>query len=197
MEQLIGNLTEKQVSIDGILAQALLASAEPKFMRKYLKSSNSHMMDGKYSGLKIIQTFSKVINKKPHKGSKKAYLEAINRPSVTEPTLLYSALQQAERDIDNLIQQGGEADEQLRFAILTQMTEKFVLMPSMTKELTLPMHKSETNHPNDPEHLYTSVQCAPGHRREHPARRRLRSQDCTKSDGCRHTRQEITVEIQG
>ena len=54
LEQLIGKLTEKQVSIDGILAQALLASAEPKFMRKYLKSSSSHMMDGKYSGLKII-----------------------------------------------------------------------------------------------------------------------------------------------
>ena len=87
-----------------------------------------------------------MINKKTHKGSKKAYLEAINRPSVTEPTLLYSALQQAEQDIDNLIQQGGEADEQLRFAILTQMTEKLVLMPSMTKELTLPMHEAETNH---------------------------------------------------
>ena len=122
MEQLIGNLTEKQVGIDEILAQALLASAEPKFMRKYLKNSNSHMVDGKYSGLKIIQTFSKVINKKTHKGSRKTYLEAINRSAVTEPTLLYSALQQAEQDIENLIQQGGDADEQLRFAILTQMT---------------------------------------------------------------------------
>ena len=32
LEQLIGKLTEKQVSIDGILAQALLASVEQKYM---------------------------------------------------------------------------------------------------------------------------------------------------------------------
>ena len=61
-------------------------------MRKCLKSSSSHMMDGKYSGLKIIQIFSKVVNTKTLKGSRNAYLEAINRVSVTEPTLLYTVL---------------------------------------------------------------------------------------------------------
>ena len=58
--------------------------------------------------------------------------------------MLYSAMQQAQEDTDNLIQQGGEADSQLRMALLTSMIKKpKTLSPFHAKALS-------SSHPRRP-----------------------------------------------
>ena len=45
LDSLEGKLTQTQVIIDGIMAQALIASAEPKHMAKYLNNDSTHKLN--------------------------------------------------------------------------------------------------------------------------------------------------------
>jgi hypothetical protein len=154
LADLMDNLTQKQITIDGILAQSLIASAEPKFMAKYIVDSSTHMLGGHFSGLKIIQTFSRVINKRTEDGATDALNMAMKRKPVTNPVNLYGALQQCQEDIETLLQQGGSADNQFRMAILKKMISELMLKPEMTVKLTLPVAKVLDDFPGNPDKLY-------------------------------------------
>ena len=154
LDSLEGKLTKTQVIIDGIMAQALIASAEPKHMAKYLNNDSTHKLGQNFSGLRIVQTYSRVINKRTDEGATAALNTLMGRQAVTEPTKLYSALQQCQEDLDTLIQQGGTADNQLRMAVLTKMTSSLILKPEMTSQLTLPISKVQDRHPGNPDELF-------------------------------------------
>ena len=96
LDSLEGKLTKTQVIIDGIMAQALIASAEPKHMAKYLNNDSTHKLGQNFSGLRIVQTYSRVINKRTDEGATAALNTLMGRQAVTEPTKLYSALQQCQ-----------------------------------------------------------------------------------------------------
>ena len=153
LEELVPIMTEKQIIIDGIMAQSMLSTTS-SIMRSHLEAEETFKLQHNFSGLRIIQTFSKIINKKTAKGCQQALALMMTRKPVEQPQMLYSALQVAQEDIDNLIQQGGEADSQLRMALLTNMTKKLVQMPQMTLPLTIPIDIVTRDHPSDPDQLY-------------------------------------------
>ena len=83
LEDRLPIMTEKQIIIDGTMAQSMLQTLS-SIMRAHLEAEETFKLQHNFSGLLIIQTFSKIINKKTAKGCQQAL--AINAPNADKKT---------------------------------------------------------------------------------------------------------------
>ena len=153
-----GKLSELQISIDTIWAVHLLQS--PCVTEWHTANPSSYTLEGHHSGLKIISTVGKLVNKKTSDRQLEAMneaLEAVKEP-VKQPAKLHEALSHLHRIFNRMESLGSPADPNLKFTLLNQLVSELVTRTDMVEKLTIHISNCKEKYPNNAESiLYLSL----------------------------------------
>ena len=132
-----GKLSELQISIDTIWAVQLLQS--PYVTEWHTANPASYTLEGHHSGLKIISTVGKLVNKKTSDRQLEAMNEALDavKDPVKQPAKLHEALSNLHRIFNRMESLGSPADPNLKFTLLNQMVSELVTRTDMVEKLTI------------------------------------------------------------
>ena len=149
-----GQLSELQISIDTIWAVQLLQS--PYVTEWHTANPASYTLEGHHSGLKIISTVGKLVNKKTSDRQLEAMneaLEAVKEP-VKQPAKLHEALSYLHRIFNRMESLGSPADPNLKFTLLNQLVSELVTRTDMVEKLTIHISNCKEKFPNNAEKLF-------------------------------------------
>ena len=149
-----GKLNHIQITIDRTWAVQLLQSTYVSDWHT-TKAAN-FTLAGNRSGLKIIATVGKLVNKKTADRQLEALNEALDtgKDPVRQPAKLHQALCDLNKIFNRMESLGSPADTKLKYTLLTQMVSELVKMPEMLAKLTIHYSNVTEQYPNDPDQLF-------------------------------------------
>ena len=155
LDNIIGDkLSQLQVTIDTIWAVQLLQSTYVS--EWHTTKSTNFTLAGHRSGLKIIATVGKLVNKKTADRQLEALNEALDtgKEPVRQPAKLHQALCDINKVFNRMESLGSPADPKLKYTLLTLMVSELLKMPDMLSKLTIHYSRVTEEHPNDPDQLF-------------------------------------------
>ena len=155
IDTIIGDkLSHTQVIMDTTWAVQLLQCTYVS--EWHTAKSANYTLAGNRSGLKLIATMGKLVNKKTADRQMEALNEALDsvKDPVKHPAKLHQALCDLNKIFNRMESLGSPADTKLKYTLLTLMISELVKMPDMLTKLTIHYSKVIDENPNDPDKLF-------------------------------------------
>ena len=126
LDCLENNLTGTQLSIDAQMAIEFLSDLENPIISTYIaaNTTQSRTLGTNDSGMQILMTITRIINKRTAAGQPSSVLAAVNQQPVTQPCDLYKALLVTQENVNNMVSQGANLSNELRHSILIGLVSK-------------------------------------------------------------------------
>ena len=150
--EIADSLSATQRRIDSMLAVNLLEST---YVSAQCKDQNKYKLNGYYSGLQIIATLGRLINKKTGDKQIKALDIILEQKPVEDPTALHKALGQMHDNFSLMEQQGSAVGNDLKFTLLMKLVKPLLERPDMILHLTTHIAQVQIHYPNNAERLLT------------------------------------------
>jgi len=148
----MGMLSPLQQTVDGIWAVALMGNSY--VASKHCGMDSKYTLNGHHSGLKLMATIGKVINKRTNRKQLDAMNLALNINPVQHPAELLDTLNELHLYFQIMTQQGTPPQDGFRYTLLMKLVEKLVEMPKLTLQLINPLSQVQKDHPLDADMLY-------------------------------------------
>ena len=154
-ELMQGKMNDLQTHIDSVWATSLMESTY--ITVDTCLQRHQYQLNGKSSGLKIISTVGKLVNKKTTNRKLLTMRELLKMPPTRTPDKLFSDLGQLSTLMQGLAQQGDPIQPFMRLTLLQNLVSDLMERPDMMSHLVAPIALCKERYPDDPDRLYQVI----------------------------------------
>ena len=154
-ELMKGKLSDLQAHIDMVWATSLMESTY--ITVDTCLQRHQYQLNGRSSGLKIISTVGKLVNKKTTNRKLLSMRQLLELQPTRTPDKLFSDLGQLSTLLQGLAQQGDPIQPSMRLTLLQKLVSDLLTRPDMMETLVAPIAMCKERYPEDPDKLYQVI----------------------------------------